>query len=312
MNDSKPQSIMWLPSTPTDVLLYVLPGALVSAVLWKVISMPLDSWDVFLSTALIAAKKVWDVHWSLALALVLIVTYTAGFFVRHFVVPSWLRRIITRPRWLRRIITRPEPGVKLTCLVKDKRVICEFLARRICADAFPADNKDEKLPGVRDAVEDLTSGGDNGASDSRQVPDCGETCRAKVAKVLTKWFPHDRERRSGYDISRARMSPDRLYSCLEEIRGRYFAQFREEFLPIIERRELADGMAGATMIAVPLLLVPVFRVALCAPTWCPKQWAVNLGLVAVAGFASTIFKLIARSQDTILARNVVRTLAVWW
>jgi len=28
MNDAKPQSIMWLPNTPTDVLLHVLPGAL--------------------------------------------------------------------------------------------------------------------------------------------------------------------------------------------------------------------------------------------------------------------------------------------
>ena len=80
---------------------------------------------------------------------------------------------------------------------------------------------------------------------------------------------------------------------------------------MIERRELAEGMAGATMIAVLFLLAPVFWVALGARTWRPEQWAVNLGLVAAAAVASTVFSLIPSRQHTILARNVIRNLAVW-
>ena len=299
MNDSKQPSILWLlPGRPTDFVLHVAPALLVLAVIWKIWTGPFKPWISVFSLAHIPADPTRGLPW-LWLAAMLALAYLVGFAFRFVVVPRWPGRT-----------AELQGEVVFTDVVHDPRVIREFLTFRSNAAVFPGQSC--KLPEVRKAVECLT------ASDGGPSADCLETC-AKVEKALAKWFPADvsegeeasADRTPRYDISGARMSPDLLQSCLEEIRGRYFAQFREDFLPVIERRDLAECLAAATMVAAVLLSVAPMRVLLGWPTLPVPDMCWGLILVAFAVCASFALRRVARNEHVALARSVIRALGVW-
>jgi hypothetical protein len=104
----------WFPSRRSDFLQYVLPGAMVLGVLWKVATG--GPWERAFSLDHVPLEPTRAIIW---LAVVLTSAFLAGFAVRHAVVPFWPRR------W-----AHLEDSVHLQEVVKDARVLRDFLARR--------------------------------------------------------------------------------------------------------------------------------------------------------------------------------------